>query len=154
MAIFSQIPITNHQVHNWTALDIPSVELEIEKQGQAMTLITTHPPPPINKYYHEAGIQQFEAISAAMQGQNQATVVIGDLNTTVWSSSYPLLTTKTGLVNASSGHGWMPTWPTSLLPLMIPIDHCLVSADVKVLSIKTGERFGSDHLPLLVELGF
>jgi endonuclease/exonuclease/phosphatase (EEP) superfamily protein YafD len=36
--------------------------------------------------------------------------------------------------------------------LMIPIDHCLVSEDIRVINASTAEGIGSDHLPLIVEL--
>ena len=34
----------------------------------------------------------------------------------------------------------------------VPIDHCLVSEDIAVISRKTGPRIGSDHLPLYIEV--
>jgi endonuclease/exonuclease/phosphatase (EEP) superfamily protein YafD len=36
--------------------------------------------------------------------------------------------------------------------LMLPLDHCLVSEDIRVADVKTGEAIGSDHLTLVVEL--
>ncbi len=154
IAVYSQTPIISHQIHDWTMLDIPSVEFEIQRNGQIIHAITTHPPPPINRYYYEAGQQQFEAITTIIKNQSNPSIVIGDLNTTVWSKHYPILTTDTGLTNASAGQGYLPTWPTKLLPMMIPIDHCLVSEHFAVIDFNTGGGIGSDHWPLIVELGF
>jgi hypothetical protein len=36
--------------------------------------------------------------------------------------------------------------------LMIPIDHCLVSDDIRVIMALLGEPIGSDQLPLIIEL--
>ncbi len=153
IAVRSQIPIADYQIHDWTAVDVPSIEFELTLDTSSIRIISTHPPPPVNQYYHQAGIQQFKAIAKTLKVQDQHTVVIGDLNATGWSDHYPILINDTGLINASNGHGLAPTWPIHLLPFMIPIDHCLVSKELNVISFKTGESFGSDHLPLVVELG-
>ncbi|ELR98939.1 hypothetical protein GLO73106DRAFT_00027820 [Gloeocapsa sp. PCC 73106] len=34
----------------------------------------------------------------------------------------------------------------------IPIDHCLISPEIKVTSIYTGADTGSDHRPLIINL--
>jgi len=57
------------------------------------------------------------------------------------------------LKDSSLGWGIQPTWPAMFLPLRIPIDHCLVSPDLKIVRRKIGRDIGSDHLPLLVDLG-
>jgi endonuclease/exonuclease/phosphatase family metal-dependent hydrolase len=36
--------------------------------------------------------------------------------------------------------------------LMIPIDHCLVSSDIRVITLRTGRNIGSDHLPIIVDM--
>ena len=154
MALFSKIPIQEYQIHDWTDLEIPAIEAAFNLADQTLRIITTHPPPPVNKYYYDAGTAEFEAIASTMKGKEYASIVIGDLNTTIWSEQYKTLESSTGLVNVSNGFGLIPTWPTNLIPLMIPIDHCLVSNHFNVINVKTGNDFGSDHLPLIVELGF
>jgi endonuclease/exonuclease/phosphatase (EEP) superfamily protein YafD len=36
--------------------------------------------------------------------------------------------------------------------LMIPIDHCLVSPQIRVTGMRTGRAIGSDHLPIIVDM--
>ena len=40
------------------------------------------------------------------------------------------------------------------LPLVLPIDHVLVSEHVRVLEMWTGPDIGSDHYPLVLDAGF
>ncbi|MEZ5472787.1 MAG: endonuclease/exonuclease/phosphatase family protein [Marinicella sp.] len=153
LAVFSRLPIENERIHNWTTLDIPSVEFSVSSNKQLVNIITTHSPPPVNRYYFDAIAKQFHAIAQIINNNpNTNHVVIGDLNTTVWSQHYQILDSIEGIKNARAGFGLLPTWPTDLLPMMIPIDHCLVSEHINVTNIKTGQSIDSDHLPLIVEL--
>ena len=80
----------------------------------------------------------------------------------MWSPSYKDFVKKTGLRNARQGFGILPTWPTEakfspIKPplswlILIPIDHFLISPEIKVLDIRTGANVGSDHLPLIADL--
>jgi endonuclease/exonuclease/phosphatase (EEP) superfamily protein YafD len=77
--------------------------------------------------------------------------VLGDLNMTVWSPYYKSFVEKTKLHNTRTGFGILPTWPAQSPLLFIPLDHCLVSEDIKVLHTRTGRNVGSDHLPLITD---
>ena len=57
-----------------------------------------------------------------------------------------------GLRNARSGFGILPTWPTFMPVLYIPIDHCLVTKEIDIIKLRTGRNVGSDHLPLIADL--
>ena len=56
------------------------------------------------------------------------------------------------LRNARSGFGILPTWPTFMPLVYIPIDHLLVSKEIGVLKVRTGRNIGSDRLPLITDL--
>ena len=60
------------------------------------------------------------------------------------------------------GFGLLPTWPTRgtyhripdmvTLLLSIPIDHSLISPELRVADVRTGTDTGSDHRPLVIDL--
>ena len=53
------------------------------------------------------------------------------------------------------GFGRGPTWPGAFNTLgMIPIDHLLHSKELVTVDRIVGEANGSDHRPLIVEIGW
>lgn len=85
------------------------------------------------------------------------------MNTTERTASFRGLL-RASLLDSRRGFGWMPTWPVLSPPgivatlvgalFAIPIDHVLVSPGIGVADRRTGPPFGSDHLPLKVDLMF
>lgn len=79
-------------------------------------------------------------------------MLLGDLNTTPWGHAFRWLVTESELRDTSCGVGFQWSWPASFWPPVIPIDHALVSEDVRVLDRRMGPSIGSDHLPLVLDI--
>ena len=84
-------------------------------------------------------------------------IVAGDFNSVTWSNTVSRMERLTGTRHIS---GIGPTWlsysfPALLRPYLgLPIDQILLSKDIKPISVKRLSFFGSDHLPVLVEISF
>jgi len=153
IGIYSKIPLKNFSVHYWGSAHVPSVSASIELDDRAIRLITTHPLPPINKSYALLRNKQLADASSYIGSLKGPIVLIGDLNTSPWSYHFQQLKENTLLNDCRLGKGLLPTWPEKFPSMFrIPIDHCLVSADLRVKDIDTIESIGSDHLPLIVTL--
>ncbi|NEP32730.1 endonuclease/exonuclease/phosphatase family protein [Moorena sp. SIO3B2] len=96
-----------------------------------------------------------EEIGDYIRQIEKPVVLIGDLNVTMWSPYYKSLIESSGLRDARAGFGILPTL-SKFSPanpwLAIPVDHCLVSRDVKVIKMRTGPDLGSDHLPVITDI--
>lgn len=152
IAIFSKFPLENVEEMYWGLFDIPSLKVDFTLSGTTITLISSHPPPPINRQLYIARNTQLNEIARVVTTINNPIILIGDLNVSMWSADYQKLERETGLKNARKGFGILPTWPTQLPVAMIPIDHCLLSSAFNVDDIRNGEDIGSDHLPLVMTL--
>lgn len=119
---------------------------------QTVTLVSTHPVPPLGKIAYEARNRHLASIVNLLDAIDGPKVLIGDLNVSMWSHLYEKFETDTGLTNTRQGFGAIPTWPRQLPFGRIPIDHCLVSPHFAVLDTRRGPNVGSDHLPLIVDL--
>ncbi|MEM6592898.1 MAG: endonuclease/exonuclease/phosphatase family protein [Cyanobacteria bacterium P01_C01_bin.73] len=164
ISIYSKAPLGDPQVEFFGPRNIPSIVTQISLAGQPITLLATHPLPPAKPSYFAARNQQLAEVTDYLAPVDGTVMLVGDLNTTMWSPYYSRLASKTGLHDARDGFGILPTWPTPgtyggipgwvLSLFQIPIDHCLVSSDLTVASIHTGADTGSDHKPVVVEVGF
>ncbi len=130
----------------------PSLEIRLNVGGQLVHIFSAHTLPPTGKVNLQRRNEQLNVIAERLNDLPNPNIVIGDLNTTMWSPYYKRFVERTGLVNAREGFGVLPTWPTWLPMMKIPIDHCLVSRDIRVVDVRTGPHIGSDHLPLIVDL--
>lgn len=152
IAVYSAIPLRNTDIKSFTEYDIPSIFTEVKWQDLTVSIIATHPLPPINAEYFQSRNQQLLELEKVISLTNTIHAVIGDLNTTMWSPYYRKFIRQTGLKNARAGFGILPTWPQGAPMLQIPLDHCLISPEIDVLKIRTAGDIGSDHRPLIVDL--
>lgn len=150
IAMFSRVPL------DWVAhvdgppLGHPTIIATALVDERPLTLISTHPMIPLGRDRFAARNEQLRHVADLVAESEGPLVLIGDLNTTMWSHSYRTFVSRTGLLDARRGFGVLPTWPTFMPLAMIPIDHALVSSDVGVLDVRRGRRIDSDHLPLVV----
>jgi endonuclease/exonuclease/phosphatase (EEP) superfamily protein YafD len=73
------------------------------------------------------------------------------LNLTPWSPWWDALLEAGQLIDSRKGFGVHATWPANVWALMIPIDHVLVSQEVRVRRRRLGPALGSDHRPVVVD---
>ena len=152
IAVLSRLPLASVSHVDSSPLGFPTLVGEVIVDDRTLRFVSTHPMIPVGKELYAARNEQLREIAGLLGSWRTSTILVGDLNTTMWDTAYRDLERATGLRNARLGHGVYPTWPTFMPFAMIPIDHVLVSNDIAVEEISTGPRIGSDHLPLVVTL--
>jgi endonuclease/exonuclease/phosphatase family metal-dependent hydrolase len=132
----------------------PCVLVRLKIRQNKISLLSIHPRAPIRSGHFKKRNDMLAWAADRMKELESPKICIGDLNSSPWSPYYQELQKQTQLLDVRTGFGLLPSWPTfmGLKALMIPIDHCLVSSDFRILGVRTGERVGSDHLPLIVDL--
>lgn len=152
IALYSRFPLFNPEIlyRNSSDNGVPTLQVELNIDGKLVTVIATHPLPPVGSAATSERNAQLQWLSQRIQGHNGATILFGDLNTTPWNHAFKSFLETSGLENLPTG--LFTTWPTSFPPLRIPLDYCLVSKDISVRSKELGPSLGSDHLPVMVHL--
>lgn len=155
MALFSRYPLEAAEVLQLDASTHPAVLARLDVEGTTLTVLSMHPPTPVRADKFANRNEQFARAAALMRGAEGPKLLVGDLNTTMWSPFFADLVESSGMRDARLGFGLRPSWPVPLpAPLQIPIDQCLVGEGVAVDGLRTGRRTGSDHRPLLVDVSF
>jgi endonuclease/exonuclease/phosphatase (EEP) superfamily protein YafD len=140
---------------------IPSIEALFDVEGNALKFIGTHPLPPMGSNYSTQRNLHFVNLARRVRDADPkvATIIVGDLNCTSWSQYFRALLNDSQLSDSRQGFGIQPSWPTSMKlsilgTMRIPIDHALVSRDLSVIDRRVGPFIGSDHFPILIDVGF
>ena len=154
IAIYSKLPLANVSVKFWGYRKVVrTLVADVTLEERVVSLVATHLFSPRNGTRFEWRNRHLEEIGDwAIQSKNPV-LVVGDLNMTVWSPHYKRFAQKTGLRNGRAGFGILPTWRSNRFPFVsLPIDHCLVSPEIKVVKIRTGGNMGSAHLPVIADV--
>jgi endonuclease/exonuclease/phosphatase (EEP) superfamily protein YafD len=129
-----------------------SIAFEVELDDTLVHVLALHTATPTSASAQRARDDELTAASSWARGQPNPELVLGDLNTTPWSSVLQDLEESADLRNSAYGYGVQPTWPTRAGPLGIPIDQLLYSRELTVADRSTGSSFGSEHRSLWVAI--
>ncbi|MGI9236917.1 MAG: endonuclease/exonuclease/phosphatase family protein, partial [Woeseiaceae bacterium] len=150
IAMFSRLPLDSVTHVDSPPLQYPTLIATLSVAGESLTLINTHPTIPLTRSGFEARNEHLKSVSEIAKSVSGAIILTGDLNTSMWSPTYRSFEASTGLSNSCRGVGILPTWPTFMPFAMIPIDHALVSDEIRVHETRRGMDVGSDHRPLII----
>jgi endonuclease/exonuclease/phosphatase (EEP) superfamily protein YafD len=153
IALFSRHPLRDARAVYLGEAGVPSIEAEVRFESGSVVVVGTHPLPPSGAENSGLRDGQLDQVGEHLAGRSGPRILLGDLNTTPWSPVIRRLLTRSGLKDSLRGRGYQPTWPSHFFLFWIPLDHCLVSDEVAVLARHVGPHVGSDHRPVIVDLG-
>lgn len=155
IALFGKFALLHSEVISLGQENRQSLLVKFKLNEKIITLYTFHPQAPIRFSHFKYRNQQLAGATEIIKKLDTPVIVVGDMNTTIWSPFFKRFLKETKLLNARQGFGLLPSFPVWKFPikfLMMPIDHCFVSADISVSDIRTGEPIGSDHLPIIIDI--
>lgn len=151
IACYSNLPVKSIEEFAFGKLAISAVAMEIQVSATNVNVVAAHPVPPVRKDYAQERNRYLEEL-AALASDRDYVVVLGDLNLTPYSPYFKKLLSETELADSRRGFGIQSTWPVHLWPLRIPIDHCLVNPEIRVVDRRVLQSVGSDHFPVLLDI--
>ncbi|MCF7818130.1 MAG: endonuclease/exonuclease/phosphatase family protein [Kiritimatiellales bacterium] len=149
--LLGKVPLEHGRVVEIGDAGVPSITADAYLPQGTISIIATHPLPPIGSAYADHRNKQLAALPDIVQSQKNPVLLMGDLNTSPWSSYFAQLLRDSGLKNSMKGFGFQPSWPANMPLLRIPLDHALHSPEIKIRNRMVGGNIGSDHFPVIVD---
>ena len=112
-----------------------------------LSLLATHPIPPVGTQNFLSRNEHFKAISK-LSSEHKNFVVIGDLNCSVFSPFLQDFKHEAKLKLAPKFSAIKGTWSTTIPLLITNLDHILVSSKINISDHRIGPHLGSDHWPI------
>jgi endonuclease/exonuclease/phosphatase (EEP) superfamily protein YafD len=154
IAVYSKHRVLSRRTAVLPFINVPALFLVLDFKGVSVRLATMHAPPPVGDAQIAARRGALDKIESwVKQDPKSPAIVAADLNITPYTAVWRRFINVSGLVDPRRGRGFLTTWPAFAPdPFRIPIDHILHNEAFRMVSLKTGEWLGSDHLALVAVL--
>lgn len=155
MLLYSKRVLLDAGVQFMVEDTIPSIHAKVlSRSNDTIQLIAIHPTPPIVMHAKHSFDRDAEMMMAARKAydSNFPVIVLGDFNDVSWSGTNELFKKVSKLLDPRKGRGLFNTFNAKNWIFRWPLDHIFCSAEFRLLDIKRGSKFGSDHYPFYLEL--
>ncbi|MFT5879369.1 MAG: endonuclease/exonuclease/phosphatase (EEP) superfamily protein YafD [Moritella sp.] len=162
LALFSKWPIVNKKIHDMGHTKGHFIEAIIQtpKTSTPVQIYALHPSSPRTEKLWQLRNATLDYVAHQVASSFlQYKIVIGDINTTPWSTEFKYLEKISSLTNTAAGFGYIPSWSYSNRNNLIRvlssayIDHCLVSNSFNVIKKEYQVVKGTDHVLIFTKLG-
>ena len=152
IGIFSRLPLRSARVVHLPADGGPPTAVaSVRLAGRSVTVVVTHVHTPFAGSIH---VRQLQALAKARPHLGERVVVCGDFNTPPWTGPLRHFAADARLRDLYGSRAWAGySWPTWSSLLRVPLDNCFVSNGVAVTDQHDGPNVGSDHRPIVVDVG-
>jgi len=133
---------------------LPALDIRLTHEGRPLRVLAVHFLPPVSGIAARLRREQVDGLVRQVRATPELpTVIVGDLNTSMFAQTWRTLLRGTGLRDARSGRGLLPSWPAGMPGwARLPLDHVLVPEALVVTDVELGGLTGSDHRGLRVAL--
>jgi len=124
------------------------IEAELEHGGARLQVLALHPERP-GRAWRIRDRDGLLGHVARTTDFGERTLVLADLNATLYSHAFRDFCRAAGLADTRRGFGRLPTWRADryVKGLRLDLDHVLVRGELAVVERRTGPGIGSDHRP-------
>ena len=152
IGLYSRLPLLSAKVERFPDDGPPTIVARLQVNGETMTVVVTHVRTPFAGSVH---VRHLSALAdAARTKLGDRVAVCGDFNTPPWSGPLRRFAAHARLRDVYGSRAWAGySWPTWSSLLRVPLDNCFVSRRLAVTAHRDGPDVGSDHRPLVVDIG-
>ena len=156
MVLYSRLELIKPRVKYLVEPDVPSIHTRVRlPSGDVFFLYCLHPQPPVPQENPRSTERDAEILTIAKEAKacKYPAIVAGDLNDVAWSYTTELFLKVSGLLDPRRGRGFFNTFHARYWFFRWPLDHIFCSRHFQLANLKRLAPMGSDHFPILVELG-
>lgn len=157
MALYSKFPLNNQEILFLKHDSVPSFHARVNlHNNKIFNFHGVHPvPPKPSEYPDNIGEEEIALIKVGkmVSAEKNPSLVAGDFNDVAWSFTSRLFEEECKINNVRIGRGLYSSFNAKSWIWRWPLDHVYVTDEFKLSEISRLPEFGSDHFPILVELG-